>query len=139
MESMSQFIKPEILKKARLLDKLTRLIRACLPVDCQQHISVSAIRDNQLILLSDSPVWASKIRLYSQNMIQMLEENTHIRINKVRIKQYQPKRVIEKPAPKPRHLDNSTANMIKQTANSISDADLQQALNHLAKNRSKLS
>ena len=139
MESASHLINPKILKKARLLDKLTKLIRACLPIDCQQHINVSSIRDNQLILLSDSPVWASKIRLYSQNIIQMLEENAHIRINKVRIKQYQPRRVIEKPVPKSRHLDNDTANMIKQTADSISDTDLQQALNHLAKNRSKSS
>ena len=137
MESLSQLINPKILKKARQLDKLTRLIRACLPTDCQQHITVSSIRDNQLILISDSPVWASKIRLYSQNMIQILEENAHIRVNKVRIKQSQPKRVIEKPVPKSRHLDSGTANMIKQTADSISDTDLQQALNHLAQNQTK--
>jgi len=136
MDSISHLINPKILQKARKLDKLTKLIRACLPIDCQQHIDVSSIRDNQLILISDSPVWASKIRLYSQNIIQMLEENAHIRINKVRIKQSQPKRVIEKPAPIPRHLDNDTADMIKRTADSISDTDLQQALNHLAKNRS---
>jgi hypothetical protein len=137
MESASHLINSKILKKARLLAKLTKLIRACLPIDCQQHISVSGIENFQLILISDSPVWASKIRLYSQNMIQMLEENTNIRVSKVRIKQSQPKRVIEKPAPKARHLKSNTAEMIKQTADSISDADLQQALNHLAENRFK--
>jgi len=133
MKSISNLIDSKIQLKAKKLEKLTRLIKASLPVNCQDHVQVSDIRDFQLILMTDSPAWSSRLRLYSQNMIQMLEEHTNIRVNRVRIKLRQPQRHIEKPVRKLRYLKENTARMIQQTAETIDDPDLQHALENLAK------
>jgi hypothetical protein len=133
MKTITNLIDRKIQLKARQLEKLTRLIKASLPVNCQSHVQVSAIREFQLILITDSPAWSSRLRLYSQNMIQMLAEHTNIRVNRVRIKLSQPKKSITKPIKKFRYLNKNTASLIQQTAATINDPDLQQALINLAK------
>ena len=133
MKSISNIINKKIQFKAKLLEKWTRLIKASLPVSCQDHVNVSDVRDFQLILITDSPAWSARLRLYSKNMIQILEEHTDIKVNRVRIKLSQPKHLAQKPAIKTRYLNKSSARLIQQTAESINDPDLQQALKNLAK------
>ena len=133
MKSISNLINRKIQFKAKQLEKLTRLIKASLPINCQDHVQVADIRDFQLILMTDSPAWSSRLRLYSQNMIQILKEHTNIEVNRVQIKLSQPKKVVEKPVRAYRYLNKSTARMIQQTAEAIDDPGLQQALRNLAK------
>ena len=135
MKSISNLITAKLYARTRELDQLNRVIRATVPENCKHHISVAGIRENQLILVTDSPVWASRLRLYTQNMISMLAEHAGIDVNSVRIKLIQPKIEPEAPAPKHRHLNKSNADMIKQTADSIDDPELRQALYHLAENQ----
>ena len=132
MKSISNLIDNKIQFKAKQLAKLTRLIKASLPVNCQDHVQVSDVREFQLVLLTDSPAWSSRLRLYSQNMIQMLEEHTNIKVSRVLIKLSQPEKPVIKPVRKFRFLNKETARLIKQTAESIEDPDLQRALNNLA-------
>ena len=137
MKSISNLINRKIQFKAKQLEKLTRLIKASLPVNCQEHVQVADIRDYQLVLMTDSPAWSSRLRLYSQNMIQMLKEHTNIEVNRVQIKLSQPKKVIDKPVRARRYLNKNTARMIQQTAEAIDDPDLQRALKNLAKKTNK--
>ena len=137
MKTISNLIDSKIQFKAKQLEKLTRLIKASLPVNCQDHVQVSGIREFQLILMTDSPAWSSRLRLYSKNMIKMLEEHTNIKVNQVRIKLRQPQRIIEKPIRKFRYLKENTARMIQQTAEAIDDPDLQKALNNLARKKTR--
>ena len=67
----------------------------------------------------------------------MLEEHTNIKVNQVRIKLRQPQRIIEKPIRKFRYLKENTARMIQQTAEAIDDPDLQNALNNLARKKTR--
>ena len=138
MKSLSSHIKQDLNVKAQHLAKLTQILRACLPQNCQQHVSVAGINDQQLILITDSPVWVSRLRMYTQNMLEMLEQHSNIKISQIRIKQ-SPPRVPRKQVPvkKLRHLSPDTAEKITQTAASISDPELQQALLKLARNTSK--
>lgn len=135
MESISQLINSNIQRKAFHLAKLTKLVKASLPVHCQDHVDVADIRNNQLVLITDSPAWASRLRLYSQNMLQMLEEHANLKLASVYIKQSQPRIKAKEPPIKYHHLSHKTAELIDQTADSISDSDLQQALKNLAKKR----
>lgn len=137
MKSISNLINRKIQFKAKHLEKLTRLIKASLPLNCQDHVQVSDIRDFQLVLITDSPAWSSRLRLYSKNMIQMLEEHTNIKVNRVLVKLSQPKKPAEKIVKKFRHLNKKSALLIQQTAEAIEDPDLKRALNHLAKNSAK--
>lgn len=137
MQSISNLINRKIQFKAKQLEKLTRLIKASLPVNCQAHVQVADIRNFQLILMTDSPAWSSRLRLYSQNMIQILKEHTNIEINQVQIKLSQPQKIVEKPVRAFRYLNKNTAKMIQQTAEAIDDPNLQRALKNLAKKTGK--
>ncbi|MCW9012701.1 MAG: DUF721 domain-containing protein [Gammaproteobacteria bacterium] len=136
MKSISQLISKNIQNKAGQLKALNQIIKATVPENCRDHISVAGIRENRLILITDSPVWASRLRLYTQNMLAMLEEHAGIKVHNIQIRQMQPRVEPDEPVKKSRHLDKETANMIKQSADSISDTGLQQALYHLAQNQS---
>ncbi|MDH5472022.1 MAG: DUF721 domain-containing protein [Gammaproteobacteria bacterium] len=132
MKSISNLINPQLLGKASQLNKLTRLVRSSLPSECRNHVSVADIRDQQLILITDSPVWSSRLRLYQNSILEMLKNHANIQLNQVHIKQTQPKHIAQAPALNNRYLSSSSAKLLKQTADSIDDPDLHQALSKLA-------
>jgi hypothetical protein len=135
MESFSSLINRDLSTKAQELANLTRILRACLPQNCQQHVSVAGMRDQQLILITDSPVWVSRLRMYTQHMLEMLSQHSHVRVSQIRIKQSPPRMPKKKPEPKKlRRLSDNTSTMIAQTAESIADPELQQALYKLSRN-----
>lgn len=135
MESFSSLINRDLGKKTRELARLTQILRACLPQNCQQHVSVAGIRDQQLILITDSPVWVSRLRMYTQHMLDMLAQHSQTRISQIRIKQSPPRMPMKKEKPKKfRRLSDNTSTMIAQTADTIADPELQQALYKLSRN-----
>lgn len=138
MKTIANLIHQNLQKKATELTRLDQIVTSALPTGCQNHVNVAGVRDNQLILVTNSPVWASKLRLYRQNIIQMLAEHGDIKISSVLIRQSHADKIETKPrAKKLRHLDEPSARLINQTADSISDPALKQALYHLAKNTNK--
>lgn len=135
MEPLSQLINRDLSSKARQLARLTEILRASLPKNCQPHIAVAGIRDQQLVLISDSPVWVSRLRMYTRNMLEMLAEHSDLRVTQIRIRQSPQRIAAKKPRPrKHRHLQPNTSEMIAQTAESIEDPELQQALYKLSRN-----
>ena len=137
MKSISKLINTRILGKASQLDKLPRLVRSCLPSECQNHVSVADIRDRQLVLVSDSPVWSSRLRLFQNDILEMLTNHANLQLNQILIKQTYPKQQAKTAPIKPRYLDQNSAKLLQQTADSIDDADLRQALNKLASKTTK--
>ncbi len=138
MDFVSHHINQQLFEQARLLAKLTRILRACLPKNCQQHVAVAGIRDNQLILMTDSPVWVSRLRMYTHDMLNMLEQHGAVQVSQIRIKQSPPNSLVKPQLKKRlRHLSERSSSTISQTAKSISDPDLQQALLNLARHTRK--
>ncbi len=135
METISQLIRPEILNRTRQLAQLTRLLHACLPLNCQPHLSVAGVHDGELVLVADSPVWVNRLRMYTQSMLDMLAEHSNFEINRIRIRRA-PAELRKSPPPrrKLRHLSRDSARLIRQTAGSVEDEHLQQALLRLARN-----
>lgn len=135
MKSIAHLINNSLQLKAAELVRLDQIITSALPTGCLNHVNVAGIRDNQLILITDSPVWASKLRLYRQSLIQMIEEHGDIKISNILIKQSKIEAIkLKQPTAKPRHLNRQSSRVIAQTADAISDPALKQALYHLAKN-----
>lgn len=118
-----------------MLEKLTAITSACLPESCRGHVSAAGIRDNQLILITDSPVWGSRIRLSSQSILHMIEEHTGLKPTGIRIRQAQPRKIPEPPVRHHRHIDSRTSQMISQAAESISDPALKQAILRLSRKK----
>lgn len=132
MKSISRLINSRLLVKASQLDKLTKIVRSSLPAECREHVSVADIRDMQLILVTDSPVWSSRLRLYHNNILEMLKTHADVHLSQVKIRQTHPRQTARKPVVTNRYLTDNSAKLLKQTADSIDDPDLQQALTKLA-------
>ncbi|MCW8955294.1 MAG: DUF721 domain-containing protein [Gammaproteobacteria bacterium] len=135
MKSISNLLQSQLVNKARNLDKLRHLVHACLPDNCKPHVQLAGIKDNCLVLIIDSPVWSSRIRLYTNNILDMLKEHNLADVQQIRIRLSQveptkPERVFEK-----RQLDEHSSKLINQTADSIDDPALKQALRKLAANK----
>lgn len=137
MDNVTHKISQNIRKKAQDILRLERAIRTSLPLDCHEHFNVSGIRDGQLVILSDSPVWQTRLRMYSHNMLEALEQHTGIKLHRVKIRLSSPKRVIEEPPPPRRILSQNSANILQQTARSVSDDALQAALLRLSEKAKK--
>ena len=117
-------------------------IRSVLPPEFDGHVKVANVRNNSLILVTDSPVWTTRLRQLSSHILQALKDNSsnlpktqiihHIQIQT----RYQasgsppPQRPVKQ---KP-ELSRNTAERLRQSADSIDDPQLKQALARLAKN-----
>ncbi len=133
MQSLTNKLSQHILAKTRFLRQLQKLVTSCLPLDCHEHIQVTGIRENQLIILTDSPVWQTRLRLYSPTMIDAINQQDSLpMVNRVKIRLSPLQREIEKPAPEPRNLSDNSARIIAQTASAIDDTGLQAALYKLS-------
>ncbi len=137
MDNISKKLSKRFKNKAHQLEQLNRAVKISLPVDCHAHMDVADIRDNQLIILTDSSVWQTRLRLYSQSILEALHQHAGIKLNRVTLKLTQPKRIIEEKPTVFRSLSEHSSKLIKQTASCISDPDLQAALLKLAQKTKK--
>lgn len=135
MKSISNLLQQDLVKQARNLDKLQHLVHACLPDNCRQHVKIAGIKDNCLLLMVDSPVWSSRIRLYTNHILDMLRQHKLAEVQQIRIRLSQAEPERPEPVFAKRQLDERSSRLIEQTANSIDDAELKQALHKLATNK----
>ena len=133
MENLSEKLQQRILRKALELQKMEQAIKDSLPLDCHAHLNIGGIRENELILLTDSPVWQTRLRMFSQTILEALLQHTGITLTRVKIKLTPSKRLIEPALPPKRTLSKDRAKIINQTATCISDPELRQAMLRLSK------
>ena len=137
MKNLLNHIQSGYIAKAGQLETLQRIVIASLPKSCHFHVHVADIRDGQLILITDSPVWATKIRLYFPSILDMLREHAQLSLTGVRIRQS------FTPLPKPpelktikrRPLSKNTLNMLNSLADDVEDDRLANAIRRLTTNR----
>ncbi len=137
MDNISEKINLRLIKKAQELKNLNHAVKISLPVDCHDHMEVADVRHNQLVILTDSPVWQTRLRMYSQTMLEALHQHTGIKLTRVSLKLTPPKRIIKKKPPVFRTLSEHNARLIKQTASCVSDSGLQAALLRLSRKTKK--
>jgi len=143
MKSLNEQISPKFIAQARKLDQYTRILHQILPIECRNHVQIANIRQQNLMLITDSPVWTTRLRQLCPQILQFLRENTaengqiihHIQIST----RYQSNNAEEQKASakKNRHkpsISEKTANLLSQSANSIDDQQLKKALLRVASN-----
>ena len=62
-------------KRAQELNRLTLMLRNELPPEVDGHFSVANIRDRTLVIMSDSPVWATRLRQLGPQIVNILQNN----------------------------------------------------------------
>jgi len=150
MKSINEQINPEFVIQAKKLAAFSRLLRRVLPPECHGHVEVANIRDQNLMLIADSPVWTTKLRQLSPQILQFIQSNTagdtngaqiihHIQIS---TRYHAPdsseqQALIKKNRHKKVQISEKTAAMLSQSANSIEHQQLKAALLRIASHVNK--
>ncbi|MCK5395580.1 MAG: DUF721 domain-containing protein [Gammaproteobacteria bacterium] len=146
MKPINEQINPKFVQQAKKLAQYTRILHQILPIECRNHVQVANIRQQNLMLITDSPVWTTRLRQLSPQILQFLRENNtnaitsdntqiihHIQIstryqsNGTREQQAHAKKKQDRPA-----ISEKTANLLSQSASSIGDQRLKDALLRVA-------
>ena len=137
MHSIDQFLSHQIAEKKQLIDQLNAAVLPLLPVSCQSHVTASNFSCNELTLIADSPVWAARLRTQQRQIITAIKQQLKLPVSTINIRFQQPETVkakVVKPAPV---LSQQSSRLIENTAESIADKELKEALLRLAQNTNK--
>lgn len=133
MDNITNKLQSRLRRQAELLQGVLSALKSALPEDCQSHLQVGGIRDNQLVVLTDSAVWQTRLRMYSQGMLESVRQHTELRLSRLIIKVSPPRRTPPQVDHPRRLLSQKSADIIERTAQGIDDPGLRKALEKLAK------
>ena len=120
----------ELVQKTRYHQRLLATVQAHLPPDLRAHCSGATTVGGQLLLFTQSPVWATRLRYQQRDLIDRLRAHAYLPISAVRIQVTAPAQTLT-PGRGPLQLSHANAATIREAA--IADSDLQAALQRLAK------
>lgn len=122
-----------LLQHAEWLTQMTRQIRKHLPPELASRCEVIEYKTNYLILLTDSPVWAARLRYASAQLQQRLAAAEALQVHRIKVR-VSPTGRSEPPQKRqaaPR-LSAENARLLRQTAQAVGDRKLAAALCRLA-------
>jgi hypothetical protein len=144
MKPINEQLKPEFLAQAKKLAYFTQLLHRILPVECRDHVAVANVRNQNLMLITDSPVWTTRLRQLSPQILEFIRKNAaekfsnkeqihHVQINT----RYQATNTDQQQAKKRNkpgfQISEKTASMLTQSADSIQHQQLKAALLRMAR------
>lgn len=146
MKTINEQINTKFLIQAKRLAYFTRLLHKILPVECQQHVEVANIRNQNLMLITDSPVWTTRLRQLSPQILQFIRNNMqdkgnnkeqiihHIQIStRYKTPNSDDQQSIAQKRKQKLQISEKTATMLSQSADSIQHQQLKTALLKLAR------
>ena len=123
----------KLLSKSHEQQVLLRQVRSQLPAPLNEHCVAAVIKARRLLIYTDASIWASRLRFSSRDLLRQLAGNG-INLEKITVRvmlsKSPPKHAKSHPA---RQLSTENADMIRQTADGISDPALRAALRRLGK------
>ena len=144
MKPINEQFKPEFLVQVKKLAYFTQLLHSILPVECRGHVAVANVRNQNLMLITDSPVWTTRLRQLSPQILQFIQKNTadnsnnkeqihHVQIS-TRYQTATPDQQQAKKKDKPSlHISEKTASILFQSADSMQHQQLKAALLRIAR------
>ncbi len=135
MDSFNSRLDASLKKRTRELGQLTALLRGELPPEADGHYHVANIRGNTLVIMTDSPVWTTRVRQLGPRILTALQKSGRTGILHIRVFSRPGQSVkVQPPAPetKPKHISTRSGQLINQTAAFIEDDGLRDALLKLA-------
>lgn len=119
--------------QARRLAGIQRQVRDCLPLELADHCQVAGIRDGCLCLFADSPAWAARLRFQEPQLIKAWRRQGGSEIRKIQVRVIPQEHLPRSLAKRKLTLTAENIKLLEQTARGITDPDLAQALQRLAR------
>ncbi len=137
LDTFDSRLDKRLIKRARALGRLTALLRAQLPPECDGHFHVANIRDRTIAIMTDSPVWTTRLRQLGPQILTALHDDgrknlLHVRVFSRPSQKSAVHRVKPRRKPQPKRISSQSSRLIQQAAACIDDDALRQALQKLA-------
>ena len=144
MKPINEQINADFLYQAKKLSQYKHLLDNILPIECRNHVQVANIRNQSLMLITDSPVWTTRLRQLSPQILDFIHKNAensgkaqiihHIQISTRyhTSSDSQPQSTTNKKR-RLLQISHKTAELLSQSAMSISHPQLKKALLKIAK------
>ena len=126
-----------LLQQSQRLLHLTRTVQEHLPEPLNRHCTVANIHNDSLVLLTDSPVWSSRLRFHAPALLRELKRRHAIQLTGVRIRVNPPEQVRPAVTSSKAVMSIATAGLLRQVASTLDDPALGAALRRLALNCKK--
>lgn len=87
LESLPETAKmAQIIKRAEQLNRLNQLLQSQLPAPVKGMLTLANLRGESAILLCKTQMEASKVRMYSRSILQILQNEFKVSVKKVKVK-----------------------------------------------------
>jgi hypothetical protein len=164
MKPINTHLDSKLTAQTRKLEQMTLILNRNLPPECYGHYHVANIRHDTVIIITDSPVWTTRLRQLGPLILKILtsfqdnhqtnHQTNHLthstltasiqpdsmqqQLHHVRIiSRYGPVPDHHQPAPVKRTISQQSCQQITQTASYISDKKLKNALLKISKHSNK--
>ncbi len=117
---------------AQLLAELTDYLNKTLPSSISGHCMVANLRDTELVIGTDSPVWTARLRYYTPQILKHFATHPTVAVRRVKIRALP---IANPTAPRARYrmkISRDSGEILEQTAQTVNDSRLQKALLKLA-------
>lgn len=143
MKPINEQINADFVKRAQKLSQYKHLLSGVLPIECRNHVEVANIRNQNLMLITDSPVWTTRLRQLSPQILAFIRKNTeksdelhsihHIQIStRYHTSTDSPTRSSSNKKNSLLPISDKTSELLMQSANSIDHPKLKNALLKIA-------
>jgi hypothetical protein len=123
-----------LLEQAGQLERLTQGLAAGLPPPLGEHVQVGRFTRERLVLVTDSPAWATRLRYCAPDILRLVEELCGVRLKEVRVRVSPLDEPRAAPPPRGRPaLSAASGELLRQAALATDDPKLQGALLRLSK------
>lgn len=120
----------ELLDHALQLNILNEHLSRLLPSQLAPHCTAAGVERGTLLLLTDSPAWATRLRLQAPDLIRALQD---FQIKSVEV-QVKPAQKTPQPLHRsPSRMSKDTANLLNLLAEGVTAPKLRQSLQRLAR------
>ena len=124
-----------LVARARALMALQERVHNLLPEPLNTHCRVLAVRNETLILATNSPVWAARLRFHAPLLVKQLSDRGTVKLRTVRVRVRPPEKALAPPPVRRQAAlrpGKSGVAALQQAAQTISDPGLKTALLRLA-------
>lgn len=129
----------ELVTHARQLGHLSSIVQAMLEPSLANHCQLAHFDGSRMVLIADTPAWASRLRFSINTLLAQLKQYSNkfhaLSQIEVQVKPLLPP--IPTPLTKERKLSADAARCLTESAESIEDPALREALQRLAKQKNK--
>jgi hypothetical protein len=122
-----------LMERARWLDELTDELRRHLNPSVAAHCRIANLRSGVLVLQTDSPAWATRLRYHIPMLRETLLDQGLGQIRDVRVKVAPAEKAPRSSSPRKARLSARTAEVLLHAAEASDDPALRDALARLAR------